>query len=294
MRIVDLPQVDGLIRAALEEDLGRGDVTTRLTVPSGLRATATVLAKQDGVAAGLPLIARVFAVMGAQAVRVDECAHDGDAFTTGTVLATVAGPAEDLLVGERLSLNLLQRLSGVATLTRRFVDAVAGTRTRVVDTRKTTPGLRALEKHAVRMGGGHNHRAGLDDGILIKDNHITAAGGVAAALAAARAGAPHGLRIEIECAAIAQVDEALANGADAILLDNMTPDEVRACVAAVHQACEQGRRPLLEVSGGITLHTIGAYAATGADLVSSGALTNSAPVLDIGLDILRGDAVGGH
>lgn len=279
MRIVDLPQVDGLIRAALEEDLGRGDVTTRLTVPSGLRATATVLAKQDGVAAGLPLIARVFAVMGAQAVRVDECAHDGDAFTTGTVLATVAGPAEDLLVGERLSLNLLQRLSGVATLTRRFVDAVAGTRTRVVDTRKTTPGLRALEKHAVRMGGGHNHRAGLDDGILIKDNHITAAGGVAAALAAARAGAPHGLRIEIECAAIAQVDEALANGADAILLDNMTPAQLTEAVRRV------AGRALTEASGGVTLQTVRAVAESGVDLISVGALTHSAPAVDISMKI---------
>ena len=279
MRVVDLPQVDGLIRAALEEDLGRGDVTTRLTVPVGLQATATVLAKQDGVLAGLPLIARVFAVMGAREVRVDERARDGDAFTTGTVLATVEGPAEDLLVGERLSLNLLQQLSGVATMTRRFVDAVAGTKARVIDTRKTTPGLRALEKYAVRMGGGLNHRAGLDDGILIKDNHITAAGGVAAALAAARAGAPHGLRIEIECATIAQVDEALANGADALLLDNMTPAQLTEAVRHV------AGHALTEASGGVTLDTVRAVAETGVDLISVGALTHSAPAVDISMKI---------
>ena len=279
MRVVDLPQVDGLIRAALEEDLVRGDVTTRLTVPVGLQATATVLAKQDGVLAGLPLIARVFAVMGAREVRVDERARDGDAFTTGTVLATVEGPAEDLLVGERLSLNLLQQLSGVATMTRRFVDAVAGTKARVIDTRKTTPGLRALEKYAVRMGGGLNHRAGLDDGILIKDNHITAAGGVAAALAAARAGAPHGLRIEIECATIAQVDEALANGADALLLDNMTPAQLTEAVRRV------AGRALTEASGGVTLATVRAVAETGVDFISVGALTHSAPAVDISMKI---------
>ena len=279
MRVVDLPQVDGLIRAALEEDLGRGDVTTRLTVPVGLQATATVLAKQDGVLAGLPLIARVFAVMGAREVRVDERARDGDAFTTGTVLATVEGPAEDLLVGERLSLNLLQQLSGVATMTRRFVDAVAGTKARVIDTRKTTPGLRALEKYAVRMGGGLDHRAGLDDGILIKDNHITAAGGVAAALAAARAGAPHGLRIEIECATIAQVDEALADGADALLLDNMTPAQLTEAVRRV------AGRALTEASGGVTLATVRAVAETGVDLISVGALTHSAPAVDISMKI---------
>lgn len=279
MIIFELPQVDALIRAALEEDLGRGDVTTRLTVPPGLRATGTVLAKQDGVLAGLPLIARVFAVMGAHDVRVDQRARDGDAFTTGTVLATVEGPAEDLLVGERLSLNLLQQLSGVATMTRRFVDAVAGTKARVIDTRKTTPGLRALEKYAVRMGGGHNHRAGLDDGILIKDNHITAAGGVAAALAAARAGAPHGLRIEIECATIAQVDEALANGADALLLDNMTPAQLTEAVRHV------AGHALTEASGGVTLETIRAVAETGVDLISVGALTHSAPAVDISMKI---------
>jgi nicotinate-nucleotide pyrophosphorylase (carboxylating) len=279
MTIFELPQVEALIRAALTEDVGRGDVTTRLTVPAGVRATGTVLAKQDGVLAGLALVARVFAVMGAREVRVEERAHDGDAFRTGTVLATVEGPAADLLVGERLALNLLQRLSGVATLTRRFVEAVAGTRARVIDTRKTTPGLRALEKYAVRLGGGHNHRGGLDDGILIKDNHITAAGGVAAALAAARRGAPHGLRIEIECATIAQVDEALAHGAEAILLDNMTPAQLAEAVRHV------AGRALTEASGGVTLQSVRAIAETGVDLISVGALTHSAPAVDISMKI---------
>ncbi len=193
MHVFALPQVTALLEAALAEDVGRGDVTTRLTVPPGLRGTATLLAKQDGVLAGLPLLARVFAVLGAADVAVTALAADADAFADGTRLATVAGPVADLLVGERLALNLVQRLSGVATLTRHYVDAVAGTRARIVDTRKTTPGLRVLEKYAVRMGGGHNHRAGLDDGILIKDNHLTAAGGVTAALRAARSGAPHRL-----------------------------------------------------------------------------------------------------
>lgn len=279
MDVFELPAVTALLESALAEDVGRGDITTRLTVPAGVRATGTVLAKQEAVLAGLPLVARVFAVMGAHAVCVTERCADGDAVTTGTVLATVDGPAADLLVGERLALNLVQRLSGVATLTRRYVEAVAGTRARIVDTRKTTPGLRALEKYAVRMGGGHNHRAGLDDGILIKDNHITAAGGVSAALAAARRAAPHPLRIEIECATLAQVDEALAAGADALLLDNMSVADLADAVRRV------AGRALLEASGGVTLATVRAIAETGVDLISVGALTHSAPAVDLNMKI---------
>lgn len=279
MTVYELPQVTALLEAALAEDVGRGDVTTRLTVPPGLRATGTVLGKQDGVLAGLPLLARVFAVMGAAEVRVTALAADGDAFAAGTRLATVAGPAADLLVGERLALNLLQRLSGVATLTRRYVDAVADTRARIVDTRKTTPGLRALEKHAVRLGGGHNHRAGLDDGILIKDNHLTAAGGVTAAVAAARHAAPHGLKVEVECATQAQVDEALAAGADAILLDNMSTADLADAVRRI------AGRALVEASGGVTLASVRAIADTGVDLISVGALTHSAPAIDINMKI---------
>lgn len=278
MSIFELPQVEALIRTALAEDVGRGDLTTRLTVSAGVEATGTLLAKENGVLAGLPLVERVFAAVGA-GVAVTALATDGDAFTRGTTLATVEGPAAVLLVGERLALNLVQRLSGVATLTRRYVEAVAGTRARIIDTRKTTPGLRVLEKYAVRMGGGGNHRAGLDDGILIKDNHITAAGGVTAALRAARAGAPHGLRIEIECATLSQVDEALAAGADALLLDNMAPADL---AEAVRRAAG---RALTEASGGITLETVRAIAETGVDLISVGALTHSAPAVDISMKI---------
>ena len=278
MSIVDLPQVEALIRAALAEDVGRGDVTTRLTVPLGVAATGTLLAKQEGVLAGLPLVGKVFALVGGD-VRVQALAADGDAFSAGTTLAHVEGRAAALLVGERLALNLVQRLSGVATLTRQYVAAVAGTRARIIDTRKTTPGLRVLEKYAVRMGGGGNHRAGLDDGILIKDNHITAAGGVTAALKAARAGAPHGLRIEIECATLAQVDEALVAGADAVLLDNMS-------VADLTEAARRAAgRALTEASGGITLESVRAVAETGVDLISVGALTHSAPAVDISMKI---------
>ena len=278
MTIFELPQLDELIRAALAEDVGRGDVTPRLTVPPGRRAIGALLAKQQGVLAGLPLVARVFAAMGA-AVRVDERLHDGATFSAGTTLAAIEGLAANLLIGERLALNLVQRLSGVATVTRRFVDAVAGTRARVIDTRKTTPGLRALEKYAVRIGGGGNHRSGLDDGILIKDNHITAAGGVGAALAAARRGAPHGLRIEIECATLAQVDEALAAGAEAILLDNMPVAQLAEAVRHI------GGRAVSEASGGVTLETIRAIAETGVDLISVGALTHSAPAIAISMKI---------
>jgi nicotinate-nucleotide pyrophosphorylase (carboxylating) len=212
-------------------------------------------------------------------VTTTALAADGDACASGTRLATVEGPAADVLVGERLALNFVQQLSGVATLTRRYVEAVRGTRARVVDTRKTTPGLRALEKYAVRMGGGHNHRAGLDDGILIKDNHLVAAGGVAAAVGAARQGAPHGLKVQVECATLAQVDAALAAGADAILLDNMTPDALADAVRRI------AGRALVEASGGVTLATIRAIADTGVDLISVGALTHSAPAVDLSLKI---------
>jgi nicotinate-nucleotide pyrophosphorylase (carboxylating) len=274
MDVFDLPVVRQLIERALAEDVGDGDITTRLTVPADRRARAEIAAKQRAVLAGLPLVSRVCAAVGGE-IAVVTHVTDGARVVPGQVLATLSGPAASLLVAERLSLNFLQHLSGVATLTARFVDAVRGHRCRIVDTRKTTPGLRALEKYAVRVGGGHNHRTRLDDGILIKDNHITAAGGVRAAVVAARAGAPHGLRVEVECATLADVDEALAGGADAVLLDNMTVDTI---AAAVHRI---GGRALVEVSGGVNLDTVGAIAATGVDLISVGALTHSAPAVDI-------------
>ncbi len=278
LAVFGLPAVADLIRTALAEDVGRGDITTRLTVPATARARGTLLAKQDGVLAGLPLVERVFDAVGVGVV-VTTSAADGDAFDNGARLATVEGPAANVLVGERLALNLVQRLSGVATLTRRYVVAVRGTTARIIDTRKTTPGLRVLEKYAVRMGGGVNHRAGLDDGILIKDNHLVAAGGVTAAISAARRGAPHGLKVQVECATLDQVDEALAAGAGALLLDNMSTDAMADAVRRV-----AGRIPV-EASGGVNLSTVRAIAETGVDLISVGALTHSAPAVDISLKI---------
>ena len=278
MSLFDLPAVTELVRIALAEDVGRGDITTRLTVPPGAQATGILLAKQVGVLAGLPLVERVFAALGGR-VATRALAADGDALTPGLHVATVEGPAADVLIGERLALNFVQQLSGVATLTRRYVEAVQGTKARVVDTRKTTPGLRVLEKYAVRLGGGSNHRGGLDDGILIKDNHLVAAGGVSAALRAARAGAPHGLKLQVECATLAQVDEAIAAGADAILLDNMPADAMTDAVRRI------AGRAVVEASGGVTLATIRAIAETGVDLISVGALTHSAPAIDLSLKI---------
>ena len=214
MNVFDLPSVRALIEAALTEDIGRGDLTTRLTVGDDVPAQARIVAKQDGVAAGLPLVAKIFAALAGPAVSVQLHLDDGESFDAGAVLAFLSGPAPFLLAGERVALNFLQQLSGVATLTRRYVEAVAGTRARIVDTRKTTPGLRVLEKYAVRMGGGHNHRMGLDDGVLIKDNHIVAAGGVATAVKRAREGAPHTVTVEVECTTLEEVEEALGAGAD--------------------------------------------------------------------------------
>jgi len=277
--IFDLPAVRALIEAALAEDVGRGDITTQLTVPANRRATATIVAKEDGVLAGAPLVDRIFAILGADDVRITHHVDDGAAFTKTTTLTSLEGSAEALLVGERTALNFLQQLSGIAALTRRYVEAVKGTKARVVDTRKTTQGLRVLQKYAVRMGGGANHRMGLDDGVLIKDNHITAAGGVAAAVRAARAGAPHTLRIQVECAALAQVDEALGAGADAILLDNMSVANLAAAVRHI------AGRVVVEASGGVTLANIRAIADTGVDVISVGALTHSAPAIDLSMKI---------
>jgi nicotinate-nucleotide pyrophosphorylase (carboxylating) len=274
--------VKALVETALAEDLGRGDLTTFLTVGEDVRARAEIVAKQDGVIAGLPLLQRIFAIVGDGAVSVTTHVVDGEEVRAGSVVATLAGAAQDLLVGERLSLNFLQHLSGIATLTKRFVTAVAGTRARVVDTRKTTPGLRALEKYAVRAGGGWNHRMGLDDGVLIKDNHIVAAGGVREAVERARAGAPHTVKIEVECTDLSQLGDALAAGADAILLDNMTVATMKEAVKRVNG------RALLEASGGVTLATIRAVAETGVDLVSVGALTHSAPALDLSMKVELG------
>jgi nicotinate-nucleotide pyrophosphorylase (carboxylating) len=274
MDVFDLPAVASLVRAALAEDVGAGDVTTRLTVRPDTRARAEISAKENAMVAGLPLIRKVCAAAGG-GVEVTEHLGDGARVVAGDVLATLFGPAQTLLTIERVTLNLLQHLSGIATMTARFVAAVSGHGCRIVDTRKTTPGLRVLEKYAVRVGGGFNHRSALDDGILIKNNHITAAGGIGAAVAAARAGAPHGLKVEIECTTLAEVDEALAAGAEILLLDNMS-------VAQLTQAVQHIRgRALIEASGGITLANVAAVAASGVDIISIGALTHSVQAVDL-------------
>lgn len=271
-----------LARSALAEDVGRGDVTTEATIPPDARATGRIFAKADGVVAGLPMAELVFQQMDPGA-HIERVAKDGDHVTHGQTLMRIEGAARALLTAERVALNFLGKLSGVATLTAHCAAATEGTRARVVDTRKTTPGLRALEKYAVRMGGASNHRAGLDDGILIKDNHIAAAGGVTLAIARARAYASHLLKVECECETEAQVREALEAGVDAILLDNMTLEVMRDAIARIRA---HDSRIIIEASGniGVNPERIAAVAATGVDLISIGALTHSAPVFDVSLE----------
>lgn len=271
-----------LIRRALAEDVGRGDVTTQATIALGTRSSARIIARQAGVIAGLPLAARTFAQLDPN-VQFELLIPDGTTVASSTTLARVTGDAAALLTAERTALNFLGRLSGIATQAAACVAAVAGTHTRIVDTRKTTPGLRLLEKYAVRMGGAHNHRAGLDDGILIKDNHIAAAGSLRLAVERARAHASHLLKVEVECENEAQVHEALAAGADAILLDNMTLDQLRSAVTLIR---ERAPAITIEASGGIGTdpHKLAAVAATGVDLISLGALTHSTPNFDVALD----------
>jgi nicotinate-nucleotide pyrophosphorylase (carboxylating) len=273
-------EIDDVVTRALAEDLGRaGDVTSTATIPADAVARALVLARAGGVIAGLPLAVAAFHKL-APAITVVGHARDGARVAGKAVLMTVEGPARAVLAAERVALNLLGHFSGVATATHEFVRRVAGTRTRICCTRKTTPGLRALEKYAVRCGGGFNHRFGLDDAMLIKDNHIAVAGGIRAALERAKAVAGHLVKIEIEVDTLEQLREVIAVGlADAVLLDNMDAATLR---RAVEMAA--GRFPL-EASGGITLETIAEIAATGVDYASSGWITHSAPQLDVALDI---------
>jgi nicotinate-nucleotide pyrophosphorylase (carboxylating) len=281
-----IPAVRRLIELALDEDLGRGDATSRAVfgasgdaAAAGPRVVADMTAREPIVAFGIEIAAAVFAMVD-PAIEVEVRAPDGRTVERGALLATVRGPAHGVLAAERTALNFAQRLSGVATLAKRYADAVAGTKARVVDTRKTTPGFRALEKAAVAAGGCGNHRFDLGSGILIKDNHIAACGSVRAAVEAAKARAPHPLRIEVEVTNLGELDQALAAGAEIVLLDNMAPAEVEIAAARAH-----GRGVMVEVSGGITLATIADYARAGADLISVGALTHSAPAVDIGLDV---------
>jgi nicotinate-nucleotide pyrophosphorylase (carboxylating) len=270
--------VEPIVRLALAEDIGRGDLTTAATVPPGATARAEIVQKAPGVLCGLPVVETVFALLDPR-VHLTPLAEEGS-WGERRVVATLAGPAAAILTGERTALNFLQRLSAVATMARRAAEIVAGTGAVVLDTRKTTPGMRVLEKYAVRVGGCHNHRAGLDDGILIKDNHIRAAGGITAAVTAARRRAAPGMRVEVEVTTLAELDEALAAGVDLVLLDNFDVDGLRAAVA--HAA----GRARLEASGGITLANLAAVAATGVDYISLGALTHSAGALDFSLEVI--------
>jgi nicotinate-nucleotide pyrophosphorylase (carboxylating) len=271
--------VDAIIERALAEDIGRGDLTTDATVSPDAVVVADVLQKSAGVVCGLPLLAEVFAALDGR-VRVTPMVDEGSFETLRRVVARIEGPAAAVLTGERTALNFVQRLSGVASASRIASEIVSGTSARVIDTRKTTPGLRVLEKYAVRVGGSSNHRAGLDDGFLIKENHIRAAGGITPALQAAMRRAAPGQVVEVEVTTLAELDEALDAGATLILLDNFSTDRLRAAVTRT------AGRARLEASGGITFANLADVARTGVDFVSLGALTHSAGVVDFSLDVL--------
>ncbi len=268
-------------RLALAEDIGRGDMTSLATVPEEAFARARFLAKEPLVVSGLEAARAVFFAADEE-VRFEAFAEEGDRVEAGAAIAAVEGNARSILAAERVALNLLMRLSGVATLTRKYVGAISGTNARITDTRKTTPGLRELEKAAVRAGGGVNHRSGLDDGILIKDNHLAISGGVSEAVRRARGSSPHLLKIEVEVESMAELEEAFGAKADAVLLDNMSPEDVERCVEA---AREKAPDMLVEISGGVNLDTVRAYAESGPDLISVGALTHSAPAADVSLEM---------
>ena len=273
----DAQTLDELVLRALAEDVGEADVTSRATVPDGTRATATITQKQAGVVFGLDAAEATFLALDPD-VRIERLAEEGRWAEPPLPVLRAAGDARALLAGERTALNFLQHLSGIATLTARCVQAVEGTETQILDTRKTTPGLRRLEKQAVVAGGGANHRAGLFDMVLIKENHAALAGGIAAAVEQARAKLPE-FDLEVECRTPQEVDEALAAGATRLLLDNMSPDELAAIVAQV------AGRARLEASGGVTLDTLRSYAESGVDWISVGALTHSAPALDLSMTL---------
>jgi nicotinate-nucleotide pyrophosphorylase (carboxylating) len=273
---VAVDTVERLAYAALAEDVGEGDVTTQAIVEPDATGAAEIVVREPGVVCGLAAAEAVFVALDPE-IGVEPLVAEGDVVGSGTPVARITGPLRPILTGERTALNFVGRLSGIATLTRRYVDAVEGTGAAILDTRKTTPGLRELEKHAVAVGGGRNHRLGLDDGVLVKDNHLRAAGSITEAVERLRA-ATH-LEIEVECDTLEQVGEAVASGADAILLDNMALYELRAAVALVEG------RARLEASGGVTLDNVRAVAETGVDEISVGALTHSARSLDVSLEL---------
>ena len=272
------PLVDAHVRAALGEDLGdAGDITTLATIPAETQAQAVIAARKPGIIAGTALAEAAFRLVD-PALKVEIVTEDGGAVEKGTEIMRLSGPARAILTAERVALNYLGHLSGIATATGELVRAVEGTGVLIVCTRKTTPGLRALEKHAVKCGGGQNHRFGLYDAVMIKDNHIAAAGSIADALRAAKAATGHMVKIEIEVDTLAQLGEVLEEGADVILLDNMSADDMRKAVEM------NAGRSILEASGNVTIDTVRAIAETGVDVISSGWITHSAPTLDLGLD----------
>lgn len=275
-----LLQADPILLSALREDISSEDVTTNAVMPTAIPGTVDLLCKEEGVIAGLPIFARVFALLD-PAVKVTFFCQEGDAVSKGQRLAVVQGDIRVLLSGERVALNFLQRMSGIATYTRAVADRLNGTRTKLLDTRKTTPNLRLLEKYAVRVGGGHNHRFNLSDGVLLKDNHIAAAGGVKEAVAMAKAYAPFVRKIEVEVENLDMVRQAVEAGADIIMLDNMTHEEMKDALSLI-----QGRAET-ECSGNVTLDNVAALADLGVDYISCGALTHSAPILDLSLKNLR-------
>lgn len=276
-------QIDDIILRALAEDAPWGDVTSEAFLPTSARAAATLVPREPGILSGIDVFARVFELVDADVV-IELAAVDGSRFEPGVVLARVEGSAHSVLRAERIALNLTQRMSGIATMTARFVDTVAGTSARIVDTRKTTPGLRILERQAVRDGGGHNHRYSLSDAVLAKDNHLAvlAAQGVdlGSAIASARERVGHTTHIEVEVDRIEQIEPVVSAGVDTIMLDNFTTDQLREGVALV------AGRALVEASGGVTIDTVAAIAATGVDIISVGALTHSVRSLDLGLDVV--------
>lgn len=274
MTLTAFHQVRHLIEAAIEEDIGRGDVTTEATIAEDVTSRARLMTKEEIVLAGMEVFIEVYAVLDST-VDIKPAHKDGDFLAVGTIIAELEGPARSLLAGERVALNFLQRLCGIATLTRRYVAAVKGYNVEIIDTRKTTPGWRLLEKYAVRLGGGKNHRHDLGDGVLIKDNHIVAAGGIRQAVEMARKHSHHLLKIEVEVETLDQVEEALQVGAEVIMLDNMPTTMLAEGVKMI------GRRAIVEASGGVSLETVTAVARTGVDLISVGKLTHSAPAADI-------------
>jgi len=281
--MTDLREIERIVGAALDEDAPWGDLTSETLIPAAATATAELVAREPGVLSGIEVFSAAFRLVDPR-IEVERLGDDGEHFTAGEVLARVQGPARGILTAERVALNLVQRMSGVATLTARYVAAIAGSRARIVDTRKTTPGLRSLERQAVRDGGGRNHRRSLSDAIMAKDNHLAVltAGGqdLAVALRAARERMPHTAHLEVEVDRLDQIDAVLAGGADTIMLDNFGLDELRAGVARIAGGA------VVEASGGVSVDTVAAIAATGVDVISVGALTHSARALDLGLDVV--------